>query len=335
MKIHIAGFYGHGNAGDEAMLAGLLNHVLPDHQVAIMTAAAAQLRERIPQRVIDINNRRAAEECDTLLIGGGDLGTGFAWNLIPYALHAGRRVALIGQTIPHQWFGNGYARAANLAKAVLQNVHYVASRDWAGTDRLRQIGGFPIHQGADPAFLLDPVQVTREPNLAVVFVRHTTEIRLEENIQLAIQVINWLRKDNARVVLGACANDDQRMLTTRFPNEVVKRISFDVKQSLALCGRASLVVSIGRLHPMILATIQGTRSVVVPLPDGNPPEKIAGMAEVLGIPVASRDPVDLLNLVQQEWNATECLPDLIRREQREMAQRMMREAIEETPSAQF
>ena len=81
---NVSSFYCSPNIGDEAMLAGMrfwlgkLGH-------EVITQTSVRLRS-FRGNVVNALDRGKAQECDVLVIGGGDPGVGFGWNLIPFAL---------------------------------------------------------------------------------------------------------------------------------------------------------------------------------------------------------------------------------------------------------
>jgi len=165
--IAVLGYYGLGNCGDEAVLAGLLHGLreqAPHIQVTVLSAnprATSQLHQvRSVHRIRRLLPTIAG--CDALVAGGGSLLQDITSqrSLVYYvfalkaALALGKKVVLCGQ-------GLGplvTPRSRRMAASVLNRAHAITLRDPDSLELLREIGvSHPrVELCADLAFLLPP-----------------------------------------------------------------------------------------------------------------------------------------------------------------------------------
>jgi polysaccharide pyruvyl transferase WcaK-like protein len=294
MKIALTGFYGHGNAGDEAMGLALSGRLIAaGHEVYVMSDVpvcypGAHYR--------DSRARATVEHCDRLVIGGGDLGIGFGWQLIPAAMAAGRSVVLAGMDFPHQWTGNGHDRAARVIRAVLESCERIWPRNQVSYDRLVGMGLTNIHLGADPAFLLQVPEVERR-DVALIYLRGPRwSVALERCRAAAVDSL----PAGTIVQYVACARDDELLIESLGLDPVRPRTPLD---SLTLAASARIVVSLRRLHPLIFAHHVGTPAAAVCDDCHHPPEKIAAFCADAGTACVTANHADrLAGAVQAEWD---------------------------------
>jgi polysaccharide pyruvyl transferase CsaB len=166
-RLTIVGYYGLGNCGDEAVLAGLLRglrEAVPEARVTVLSAN--------PRATSRLHNVRSVHRvrgllqslmfCDALIAGGGSLlqDVTSQRSLLYYlfvlkaALAFGKKVVLLGQGV-----GPLMRRRSRQAVAeVLNRVDAIALRDSQSRSLLKELGVTKarIEVCADLAFLLDP-----------------------------------------------------------------------------------------------------------------------------------------------------------------------------------
>lgn len=164
-RLLFSGYYGLGNAGDEAVLAGLLQgmrEVGLDAEVTVLSANPALTEQWHGVRAVPRMRPallQAISECDTLVSGGGSLlqdvtstaSLAYYLTVIALAKGMGRRVVVAAQGMgpllrpaSRRWTGSVVGRA-----------DLVTVRDEESAGLLRECGvRQPIHVTADPAFLL-------------------------------------------------------------------------------------------------------------------------------------------------------------------------------------
>lgn len=166
LSIVVSGYYGFGNTGDEAVLAGIVDSLRAMTASARITAFSAtpdatSAQHRI--QAVDRNNWRLMsnyiKECDLLISGGGSLlqdvtsalSPLYYLNIIRLGLRARKPVMLYAQG-----FGP-LNRPLNraVARRLLNRVSAITVRDEDSSHELKRLGvTIPIEVTADPAFML-------------------------------------------------------------------------------------------------------------------------------------------------------------------------------------
>ena len=180
-RIIISGYYGCGNAGDEAILAGVLaglRRTLPDARPLVATAAPADFEHGdIADAFRRYGLRRwsqALKEGDLLLLGGGSLiqdATSFRSLAYYLTVMAAAQRYKLKTMIYAQGVGplrRGISRA--LAGRVLRRADRVVVRDGVSYKMLLDMGieESKLVLAADQVLLLDPPERATEDTLAVV-----------------------------------------------------------------------------------------------------------------------------------------------------------------------
>jgi polysaccharide pyruvyl transferase CsaB len=168
MKIVISGYYGFGNAGDEAILTALIRRLrerLPEAEIVVLSAAPTETAGRFGVRAIDRWNllqiRRELRSADALLSGGGGLIQDETSRRSPY-YYLGL-IALARRHCPVYAVGQGIGPlhsqiAYRWAGRVLRHVDFSLVRDEPSARLLRH-WGLPADRivcAGDLAWLLRP-----------------------------------------------------------------------------------------------------------------------------------------------------------------------------------
>jgi len=170
-RIVLSGYYGFGNAGDEAVLAAILASLgrqIPDVECSVLSvdpAATSQLHKVLAcHRARPRDVLTALRRCDLFISGGGSLlqdvtslsSLLFYLAQIRLARILRRRVMIYAQGI-----GPLIRPAARrLTAQTLRGVDYITVRDTESALLLRRIGldgsAPPVEVTADPVFALEP-----------------------------------------------------------------------------------------------------------------------------------------------------------------------------------
>ena len=169
----VSGYYGFGNAGDEAILAGLVEGFRQLHPTAELTVLSGNPADTMAEHGViavprDLRSvRRQVRLSDVVISGGGGLlQDATSWRsplyylaTIHLARSAGRPVAFLGQSIGplrRPWVGL-------LVRRALSQVEAVSVRDELSRDTLVRLGlSRQVAVTADLAFLLPkPVDIDR------------------------------------------------------------------------------------------------------------------------------------------------------------------------------
>jgi polysaccharide pyruvyl transferase CsaB len=168
-RIVVSGYYGGGNAGDEAVLAAILQELRrrdPGGEVVVLSADPAATREVHGATAVSRTNpaavRAALGRADLLLSGGGSLLQD-ATSLRSLAYYLGVVAMARWLKVPVFFYAQGVGPlrrplARWLVRQVAEGVAGITVRDAASAELLRQIGVRrpPVRVTADPVFAWAP-----------------------------------------------------------------------------------------------------------------------------------------------------------------------------------
>jgi polysaccharide pyruvyl transferase CsaB len=176
MQIALSGYYGCGNTGDEAVLAGIVES-FARHEGArgvefiVLSANPADTERRHGLRAIDRMRlsalRRTFQKSSLLISGGGSLlQDATSFRSLVYYLWVVRLARMFGA--PAMFYAQGIGPLRRrvsrlLTRMVANRVQYITVRDPASAALLKRIGVNrpPVEVTADPAFALSPEEPDR------------------------------------------------------------------------------------------------------------------------------------------------------------------------------
>lgn len=177
-RIALSGYYGFRNAGDEAVLAGLVmafRAARPEEELEITALSMDPARTKLEHGIHAANRYRLSHvlrtlsRSDMVLSGGGsllqDATTGHS---IFYYLAIVRLAQMMGKKTMFIAQGIGpleRKRSRNLTRSVANRCTAITVRDNTSRDLLLEIGVTkPITVTADPALLLEPTHLGPPPD---------------------------------------------------------------------------------------------------------------------------------------------------------------------------
>jgi len=307
----VSGYYGFANAGDEAILAGLvegLRQLAPQVEPVILSGDPAATEgehgvRAVPRGLCSL--RPLLRHADLFISGGGGLlQDATSWRSPLYYLatlrlarRAGVPVACIGHSVGplrRRWI-----RA--LVRREISRASMVAVRDHASAETLRALGVRRAAEvTADLAFALNPPSPDEtarawekaglggdsRPAVAVCLRRPPGRPGDTLAAALAQAIAPACRELNLRVVLVPMQHPDDTTFAERTahgmsdPAEIV-RTRLTARDLLALTGGFHLVIAM-RLHALIFAAISGVAPVAISYDP-----KIEGMMAEFGLPVTT------------------------------------------------
>lgn len=283
--IVIIGNYGATNVGDEAVLSGVLT-LAKQHggkPVTVLSYDPARTADehgceaapllpfgiRSFLRFDWLHSFRLLARSAEVWIGGGALFTDeklfavflWGWHVLWGRLLCGR-VALVANTVGPIRTGKGRF----LMRMILPMVHSASLRDRESEAVLRSLGfEGGIIVGADPAFLIEPIEdVTREKTIIV-----SLRPWIHETPGLLADLSSWIdtkTADGYRITLlpFQTMHDDDRTVLSDLYSRVTNKDSVEFVQHaeslpsiIRRIASADLMVGM-RLHSLILSAIQGT-----------------------------------------------------------------------------
>ena len=283
VKVVISGYYGFGNAGDEAMLAAIIEAITdiePKVRITVISGAAADTRQRHGVEAVYRLNYpgiiRALSACDLLISGGGSLlqdvtsdrSLYYYLSIVYLAKKLGKPVMLYAQ-------GIGPVRgqlARKAMKQVCNMADLITVRDEGSQFELKNMGITrpPIKVTADPVLALNPVdkQLGR---------RILQNYQQEGNAPLvSIAVREWKDWSHYKQVLAETADyliteygAKIIFLPMQFPEDilaaekviwrmkkqaVILRDKYSIVELMSLVGNCDMLIGV-RLHALVFAAI--------------------------------------------------------------------------------
>ncbi|MDU4959283.1 MAG: polysaccharide pyruvyl transferase CsaB [Sporomusaceae bacterium] len=276
----ISGYYGFGNAGDEAMLAAMIasfRRLDPAAEFTVLSGNPAETAWRhgvkAVYRMHALEVLRAVAGCDLVVSGGGSLlQTVTSERSLYYYLS----VMLLGKTLgkPVMIYAQGVgpvrgAAARGAVRCIGNKLDLITVRDEGSLQELKSIGVFapPVHVTADPVLSLPPADAAfgREELLRQ---------GVEHGPVVGISVREWKNLDHYKRVLAAVADElaaagvrlvfipmqkpdvaaASRVVSYMRQPAVVLRGEYSTDQLLSLIGNLDMLIGI-RLHALIFAAI--------------------------------------------------------------------------------
>lgn len=316
-RVILSGYYGFGNAGDDAILLALAE-ALRRRGVAELLVPGGPLTLPVEgvrwwPRYAFGRLRRELRRGAVLLSGGGGLlqdttslrSVGYYTAVMNLARRAWRPYAVIAQSL------GPLTRplARRWARRALAGATVVTVRDEGSRALAVELGLAPaaVEVLGDPVFLLPPPEVTpaAPPRLGLCLrdTAHTATV--------LAAVTDWLphRPPGCEVVALPCCAADEALGAAL--GEAVRPTAYagvdNLRRELAACR---LVVA-ERLHALIFAVAAGVPAVAI---DYDP--KVGGLARDLAAPLAGRDAdltgAGLTAAVDAAWSVAETLGERFR-----------------------
>jgi len=274
MRVVVSGYYGYGNAGDEAVLAGMLQALRaedPEIAVTVLSGDPEHTRrthdvEAIP-RAQPRSVIRALRASDGLISGGGSLLQDRT-SARPVAYYAGvmhlARILRRPYVIHAQGLGPMNRRANRaLAASALRGAAHVSLRDEDSLRLARALGvQRPIDLVPDPALALHPPASGGGGHVLVAVrgwgasaahlggLRDTLRALAAERTVLALPMQDAVDREPSLAAIEGITGAD------------VLPPGASLDEQLAAIGSASLVIGM-RLHALILAAAAGVPALAV------------------------------------------------------------------------
>ena len=302
MKIFIAGYFGFANAGDEAILASLVEHLRgenPNVEITVSSGDADSTASEHGVRAVARNDihaiDRAIAAADMVLVGGGGLFQDY-WGADPDTILSGEHwglsywagCALLGAA--HQKpvmlcaVGVGpidSEQGARLTRAACEAATAITVRDEASKAVLERLGvaAEKIRVTADLAFAFSPATPeapleTQRPVLAVAVRPWSIGVHpdfLEREIAAALDI--FLEQTGGSVALLPFQqiegeHEDDRAIAHRIAGRMRFAARVTVREGLSASGiyraiEQSDAVLAMRLHALIFAAMSGVPAVAV------------------------------------------------------------------------
>ncbi|MEP7081614.1 MAG: polysaccharide pyruvyl transferase CsaB [Chloroflexota bacterium] len=335
MRLVVSGYYGFGNAGDEAILSAMvadLRRLDPRLELVVISGDPAETSRRHRVRAIGrglVEAIRGLLRSDGLVSGGGGLlqDRTSTRSLVYYA---GLMLLAVALRRPVYVYAQGIGPVeGRVARAVaglaLRLATYVSVRDQGSLDAARSLGAGDVEVTADPAIGLGPPasRTARTRPTILVAVRPAPRwVQIEDAFVAALRRLG----ESHGLVFVAMHPAQDGPLATRLaarvgPYAIVADYA-DLEALMGHIGSAELVIGM-RLHALILAATAGVPFVAVSYDP-----KVDAFAAAVRQPVAgsvngSLDADALVRVVRSQLRAN---PDGYRASVAELALRARRPA---------
>jgi polysaccharide pyruvyl transferase CsaB len=318
-KLLVAGAYGTGNLGDEAILVGLLRLFV---EGKIYDRSQVVVFSRDPEETSSFHRVFARRKnildllkTDDIVIGGGELFQDVGYMSVKYSI-LGLISKILGKRVKFYAVGvsSNRSRVAKLLMTMSLSVaDEISVRDSASRKRLRNLGiRKPIIVVPDPAYYVEPVsqeEATRllrregievnEKNISVAIVsQHVRDPQQNRRIQLFL--LNFLRKSlkeyrNVQFVFFPFnshkdVSSDKDIIYGKWLESVLKserykiiRSAYTPQQVMGMLRLMDLVVST-RFHPLLFAVRTGVPAIGIDLF-----EKVDSFCKKHGLPLIGTD----------------------------------------------
>lgn len=337
MKVLVSGYYGFGNAGDEAVLDGLLHSLrlancAPGLEVTVLSADPGYT-ERVHgvealERTRLLPIWRALREADLFISGGGGLlqdatsrrSPLYYLALIEMAHKAGTPVYLYGQGVGPL----SSPAVLRAARAILPRAAGAGARDELSAQLLHRLGmdEEKVQLTADAAFALDPPPAVaraavleelalpfgRFPLVGVVWRPPLRRSGANLLPRVARAVAHLAGATGAGVVVmsfhprvdRAASQELARAIAKERPEVpvFVPSARFEHRRWLALAAALDLAVTV-RYHGLAFAAIGGVPALAIAYDP-----KVSSLAERLGVPWLPLE-ADADQLLEAVWSAWE------------------------------
>lgn len=273
-RITISGYYGFGNTGDEAVLAGILESLKTAGVDAEVTALSIDPVATSRTHGILSAHRyklgplfRSIRDCDLFISGGGSLLQDVTSRRSPYYyLFVLRLAQMLGKKTMFYAQGVGPLISQRIRKATavaLNRTNAITVRDTESKTLLELIGvnKTPVEIAADPALLLQPEYSTADFLLKPVY-RESDEIigvslrpwsGCDEKLKAISQGISQAaRQVKATLVVVPMKEPDDNQVCSRIAEASVINCRDRFGAAKGVFGRCGLVVGM-RLHSLIFA----------------------------------------------------------------------------------
>ncbi len=283
-RVLVSGYYGFGNAGDEAILMAIVNSLKKlksDIEITALSADPLKTREyygiNAVQRTSPFAIIREISRADLVISGGGGLLQDVTSNRsIPYYLFILYLAKKLNKKV--MFYANGVGpvfREINksMIKLVGNMVDLITVRDEQSRKELENLGVSkpPIIVTADPAFVLEPI----DDKAGYELLRKLDISFNEQHPKIGVSVRPWNLNKSRDIIAKACdylvkSHDaDIIFLPMQYPKdyneslEIIKLMkenatvvpeSIGPREILWLCGKMDLIFGM-RLHALIFGAM--------------------------------------------------------------------------------
>lgn len=285
----LSGFFGRGNCGDEALLQAQYERFSGRYDIVISVderGARDGFWDRYPYdrcRIVHQANLSVLAEPEVIGIhvGGGGLPHGFNAAQVIHARSLGKPAFITGVDCQPP----ATAAAAAAVRRYYELFDFVSVRSAAAWQAMSMLST-GCHHGADWALGMPtagPPSTNRRGTVALVLREFPVAWISADYLATVTRLLDALARRHDRVLLLPFCPEDDRFLdhvkpAARLPRE---RHWWDPRRMQGEIAAAEMVVSLGRLHPLIFAANVGTPALFVEPLAGDARWPVSGKARQL------------------------------------------------------
>lgn len=304
LKIMLTGFYGAGNSGDEAMLRNFVYHIrrrVPNSLIYVATDKIG-LWKYDEVYYISSMDRSRLYECDLLVVGGGDLGVGFGWHLLPLTKKNSVKCVNLGVSFSNTWTAE---ETRPVVREIMKLYDLVFVRDKGSKDNLDMVG---VDGEATTDIAIDlPGEVHRfagkKNNNVCIVVRETSEIHKNQMVDLANNVIKFLGEDYFITLLPFSPED--MVFCKHLDGLVVGRSemvnTLNPEHHKYIISHSKFLVSLGRYHALVYGMEAAIPMIGVTYPEVYLYSKIDAWMHHMGIHDCCMNFIDPFDNFRIKW----------------------------------
>ncbi len=221
----IAGYYGAGNTGDEAILSGMISALKSEgiKDITVLSRNPEETRGLHGVDSIYCGRRtkglasvfRCMRRSQLFILGGGGLLQDYTSRVVPYWLSRAGLAMAAGT--PVMYYGQGIGplrtvKAKNLVRRISNRVRYITVRDEESRILLQELGVNQV-----------PVEVTADPALGIVITSHGHSLLEKAGVSLsgdklkvAVSLRSWEGEEQYLPVLVNALRDLRRQFPVQY-----------------------------------------------------------------------------------------------------------------------
>jgi polysaccharide pyruvyl transferase CsaB len=325
--IMISGYYGFGNAGDEAILAAMtqqLKEQIPEVRIIVLSQNPEETAGEYGVESFSRTDLKGIfhlmGKIDLFVSGGGGLvqdSTGFTTvlyylGLVKMAKMRGKKVMLYAQGLGPLNLG----RSRMVAKLIMNQANLITYRDEKSRHLSEKLGITkpPVHVTADPVFALHPPPHEILAPIIEAEGMNTEKFKLGISVRpwasdvdyidlIAMLADSYIRENDAEVFIFPFQESQDMEMCRKLagkmenPAKVIEK-RYSIPELLGLMGQMDMTLGM-RLHALIFSIIQGVPTVGISYDP-----KVSTLMGIMGLPwvdVQSFSKRDLFNAVAEVY----------------------------------
>ena len=287
-NIVISGYYGFGNAGDEAMLCAIIDAIRKEEADAHITVISGNPKETSKKHNINavgtfsaLGILKAIANSDLVISGGGSLlqdatsirNTYYYLSIMALAKLLGKKVMLYSQ-------GIGPLNRSSTRRAVgfvLRFVDTITVRDSISKDELESLGIEDVEVTADAVLAMQPTELSIGAHILEGYPSKLPATN-EQRKRIGVAVRSWKEdteyrealanvlsrlqeQDNVEIIFIPMSHPEDtkeaKIIASYMPNgAIVLEGPFSTEQQVSLSGNVDLMIGI-RLHALVFSSLMG------------------------------------------------------------------------------